>query len=166
MDSRSENISSNLQRSYKLEQMDCGEEESFECFADNLSFRCIWQQPDLDMNIINQFMEEINIYDSNEHGDYTPDVLALLSSSFPSETFSEVLPMDIEEKPNDITFVSSTPISKTSPETSSFYFLGDASPILCPQLTDFNVRLLPRRRLQMTFETEDVNENSPKSIKI
>ena len=178
-------MSSDLQSSLKLEQIDENVDmESFECFVDNFSFKCVWQQPDVDMEIINQFMEEINIYDSNEYGDHSPsDILALLSSSFPSGPFNsdEELPIDVVEKqPNDMssafsTFfnvISSTPIFKGSNELSiskrsrdelTSEFLIDASPIMRPVIS--NKRFLTRKRLQMSFESDDDNGSNKKVIR-
>lgn len=171
------NVSSNLQHSFALEQTNEEQVESFECFVDNLSFRCVWQQPDVNMHIINQFMEEINIYDSNEYGDFTPcDVLALLSSSFPSGPFNDETPHVVDEKPGDLsftsTFISSTPVLRDSNDLSGlkrrqdaldFQFLANVSPILYSKNKD--KLLLTRKRLQMSFES-DVDENTKKVIKI
>lgn len=93
------------------------EQKSIECFADNVKFTCIWKQPEVNMHIINQIMNQINIYNDNEYGDCTPsNITALISSSFPSSSTLEEINdgdnVDCEAKNNEILkFVASTPIS-------------------------------------------------------
>ncbi|CAG9797803.1 unnamed protein product [Chironomus riparius] len=92
------------------------EQTSIECFADNVKFTCIWKQPEVNMHIINQIMNQINIYNDNEYGDCTPsNITALISSSFPSSSTLEEINdgdnVDCDVKDNEIlNFVASTPI--------------------------------------------------------
>lgn len=147
--------------------MDVAEVESFECFVENLSFKCVWQQPDENLQIINQFMEEININDTNEYGDCSPsDISALLSSSFPSG------PADaIEEHSNDLslastllTIISSTPIARGPNALYIFKLFGDTSPIMCPRRRDklYRTEKFQRKRLQMNFESDKETEKNKK----
>lgn len=103
---------------------------SIECFADNVKFTCVWQQPEVNMHIINQIMNQINIFNDNDYGDCTPsNITALISSSFPSsvtlEGFNDGDNVECDEKKEDMemasTFVASTPIStiKMSDEARS-----------------------------------------------
>lgn len=113
-------------------------EKSIECFADNLKFACVWQQPEVDMHIINQIMNQINCFNDNDYGDCTPsNITALISTSFPSsvtlEGFNDgdnVAECD-DEKNNEIwsTFVASTPIStiKTTDVMKSIKDMPDCS---------------------------------------
>lgn len=94
-----------------------GEQRSIECFADNVKFKCVWQQPEVNMHIINQIMNQMNIFNDNEYGDCTPsNITALISASFPScetlEGFNDGDNVDCDKNDSEIsTFVASTPIS-------------------------------------------------------
>lgn len=79
------------------------------CFAENVKFTCVWQQPD-NIKFINQIMNQINIFHDNDYGDCTPsNITALLSASFPS---SDTLGLTEDAGENiTSTFVASTPIS-------------------------------------------------------
>lgn len=170
-----ENVSANLQSSFSVDEIEIGESASFECYADKLAFKCVWQHPDVNMHIINQFMEQINIYDSNEFGDQTPsNIMDLLSSSFPSG-FGEDLP-PVEEPPaqakpeETVTFFASTPLHKGSDCCSSakrrndkkaFQDFNDASPILSQPRQK---AVLTKKRLHMSQETEEL-EGSRKLLK-
>lgn len=163
-------LSSSITKNQHLIELEIDDVESFECFADNFSFKCVWQQSDVNLRIINQFMEEMNIYDSNEFGDYTPsDILELLSSSFPSGSFDNPIVEAGEKSSNELSFastlvtlISSTPILKGRRNMKA-KFQGDSSPILSP--TDLDRRLLPRKRLQMSFE-QDGDEDNENLIKV
>lgn len=160
----SEKVSFNLQSSFSVDQNEIGESASFECYADKLNFKCVWQHPDINMHVINQFMEQINIYDSNEYGDQTPsNIMDLLSSSFPSGVSGEA--HDDQDKPtimhhddDSLTFVSSTPLHKGTDCRSStkkrneklaFQVFNDASPILHHKRQKC---ALTQRRLEMSQE--------------
>lgn len=175
MNSNSENVSANLQSSYGVDEIEIGESASFECYADKLAFKCVWQHPDVNMQIINQFMEQINIYDSNEFGDQTPsNIMELLSSSFPSGIVEDLPAVDEQSKQKaheEVTFYSSTPLHKGSDYFSSakrkndklaFQDFNDASPILTQKVQR---KVLTKKRLQMSLELEDELENSKKIMK-
>lgn len=92
-------------------------EKSIECFADNVKFTCVWQQPEVNMHIINQVLNQINIYNDNSYSDCTPtNISELISASFPScENFEEAPDIARNAKNNDMLtgFIASTPISTT-----------------------------------------------------
>jgi hypothetical protein len=115
------------------------EQESIECFADNVKFTCVWQRPEVNMHIINQIMNQINVYHDNDYDDCTPsNITALISASFSSaEILNElsdgisIAVAAVNDDDNDddgykhgevsditASFVASTPIStiKTSGE--------------------------------------------------
>lgn len=89
--------------------------DTIECFADNIRFTCVWQQPEVNMHIINQVLNQLNIFNDYSYGDCTPtQISALISASFPScEAFDE------ENNANELqsgnmtatSFEASTPIS-------------------------------------------------------
>lgn len=149
-----------------------------------LTFKSVWQQPVAGMHTINQFMEEINIYDdTDEYGDHTPsDIMALLSSSFPSgiadsdKSMDE--PSDKPEKLNfTIFFAASTPIAQAPADRSStakkrdqevIKDFNNISPVVYSSnraLTRDN-RVLTRKRLQMSFEFDNEDSEECKSFKI
>ena len=90
-------------------------EKSIECFADNVKFTCVWQQPEVNMHIINQVLNQINIYNDNSYSDCTPtNISELISASFPSsENFEETPDIERNAKNNYMLtgFIASTPIS-------------------------------------------------------
>jgi hypothetical protein len=111
------------------------EQKSAEFLADSIKFACVWQRPEVNMHIINQIINQMNVFHDNEYGDCTPsNITALISASFPStEIFNELSAAicDDEDGNNDkisdgkkhadisditATFVASTPVStiKTS----------------------------------------------------
>lgn len=133
-----DNITINIEASFEVnfENGDV-EQKSIECFADNVKLTCVWQQPEVNMHIINQIMNQINMFHDNSFGDCTPSNLtALISASFPSMSLNELSDDDNDDgnnnHPNDVgdadligfnnitTFVASTPIStiKTSNENA------------------------------------------------
>lgn len=91
-------------------------ERSIECFADNVKFACVWQQPEVNMHIINQVLNQLTIFNDNSYGDYTTtNISALLSASFPScEAFDGDENNADESESKNVTvtsFEASTPIS-------------------------------------------------------
>lgn len=94
--------------------------KSIECFADNIKLTCVWQQPEVNMHIINQVLNQINIYDDNSYDDRTPtNISDLISASFPSSAnFGEEDMNNVSFSKNKIDsmlgFEASTPISDKS----------------------------------------------------
>jgi hypothetical protein len=176
-----ENISGNLPSGFKRESNGSNNDrqKSIECIADNLVFKCVWQKPEVNMHLVNQFMNQLNIYNDNEeYEDQTPsNISALLSSSFPSGVVSEKN-MDVEEdiEQNVPQFISSTPYAKDSSkidcssakqrsDTLAFQEFNKVSPILSPHRRKNNI-LTKRRRLQYSFELEDFNFDLERNMKM
>lgn len=175
------NISNNLPLKLKAESNgndnDNNEPKHIECIADKLEFKCVWQKPEVDMQLVNQFMNQLNIYNDNEYDDQTPSNLsALLSSSFPSGVVSEK-DMDVDEDIEYFVpqFISSTPYPKDSSkiECSSakqksdleFQEFNKVSPIYSAPRRQKNI--LTKRRLQYSFEFEEFGfERKMKLLKI
>jgi len=113
----SNNFGSCLETTPEINENSNNEQKSIECFADNVQFTCVWKQPEVNMHVINQIMNQMNIFDDNEYGDCTlSNITALISSSFPSSSTLEQINdgdnVDCEVKDNEILkFVASTPIS-------------------------------------------------------
>ncbi|KAG5676000.1 hypothetical protein PVAND_005855 [Polypedilum vanderplanki] len=77
-------------------------EESIECYADNVKFACVWQRPEVNVHIINQIINQINVFNDNEYGDCTPsNITALISASFPSIENSDELNDDAAAADDD-----------------------------------------------------------------
>lgn len=109
-----ENIALNTEKSINDSKNE-NNEKSIECFADNVKFTCVWQQPEVNMHIINQVLNQINIYNDNSYSDCTPtNISELISASFPScENFEEAPDIERNAKNNYMLtgFEASTPIS-------------------------------------------------------
>jgi hypothetical protein len=142
-------------------------EENIECFADNVEFACVWRQPEVNMHIINQFLNQLNVFNDFSYDDCTPTSLtALLSASFPS---CEVADEDEQEEAKDedlpiAGFEASTPIVKKTVNISRenvmkneeknfemkaemiLMTFNNTSPIL---FTSRNRGMFKKRRLQM-----------------
>lgn len=162
-----EYISGNFPSKFKTESSENDEPKSIECIADNIEFKCVWKKKEVNMQLVNQFMNQVNIYDDNEYGDQTPsNILALLSSSFPSGTASEKdmqVDVDNENDYGSFLFVSSTPkkdlsqidcsSAKQRNDALAFEEFNKASPIYSPMKRNKNI--LTRKRLQYSYEFED-----------
>lgn len=159
----------------KTESNDDNDElESIECIVDNFEFKCVWQKKEENMQLVNQFTNQLKI---DEHGDQTlPNISLLLSSSIPSVTQSEKdmqVDEDNENACEEFLFVSSTPHSKDSSKIycSSAKQRSDdlameefnkISPIYSPMRRNKNI--LKRKRLQFRFGFEDLGFD--KKVKI
>lgn len=145
-------------------------EKSIECFADNVKFECVWQQPEINMHIINQFLNQLNVFNDYSHDDCTPtNITALLSASFPSCEVAEEEDEKEDGEDEDLPiagFEASTPIVKKSEknvqenvaviedEKKNFEMnaemilmaFNNTSPIL---FTSRNRGMFKKRRLQM-----------------
>lgn len=103
----------NIENSFNGNNSNENNEKSIECFADNVKFTCVWQQPEVNMHIINQVMNQINIYNDNSYSDCTPtNISELISASFPScESFDEEPDIEKNAKNNVMLsgFEASTP---------------------------------------------------------
>jgi hypothetical protein len=159
-------------------------DDGVEFQAHELTFKSVWQQPVAGMQTINQFMEEINIYDdTDEYGDRTPsDIMALLSSSFPSGIADSDKSNDEPEQLNfAIFFAASTPYSvQPAKDRSStakkrdrqvIKDFNDISPVVYSSNRAFtrDNRVLTRKRLQMSFEYDENDKgecNDPKIMKL
>lgn len=153
-------------------------EKSVECIADKLEFECVWLHPEVDMHLVNQFMNQINVFDDNEYGDNTPsNISELLSASFPS---GGIVDVSMNEDEDQINLSTSTPQQKdlSDPNCSatkirqkkkrSFHseFIIDASPIL---FTSRNRQVFMRRRCRLSFDDMDdeiIVGNNLKAIKM
>lgn len=105
-------------------------EKSIECFADNLKFACVWQQPEVNMHIINQVLNQLNIFNDNSYSDCTPtNISELLSASFPScEAFESDENNEDESQSKDMTvtsFEASTPVSTIKKSNKEINGEGD-----------------------------------------
>lgn len=153
--------------SSELKKDENDEPKSIECIADKMSFKAVWQKSEVNMELVNQFMNQLNIYDDNEFGDQTPsNISALISSSFPSGDVS-FNDMDFEEfgKPQ---FISSTPHPLDSSkaeclnfDVTAFQEFNRASPIYSPRKRRI---ILTKRKLM--FSIEDIEEKNFKVLKV
>lgn len=173
----SEHIGEALEQSIRAKQNE-NKAASIECHADELKFKCVWQQPVASIQTINQFMEQINIYDdTNEFGDQTPSNLtALLSSSFPSGVGDDEKSNEDEDQLNfSVFFAASTPCVKLANERQSttrkrdrqvIKDFNDTSPVLYSSRKALtrDLRVLNRKRLQMSFNFDE--EFQGKDLKI
>lgn len=137
-------------------------EVDVECYFDKFSYSAVWVDPNVNMHVINEFLEQINIYDTNEFGDQTPsNILELLSSLFPSG-FGEGSPPAVSEQVDFISspkFVHSTPHQKWSSakrkkEKLARQEFSMASPILGSPIAkpDNSVKVLTKKKLDMSFD--------------
>jgi hypothetical protein len=149
---------SGLKAESKDEKM---ETENIECIADKMEFKVVWQQ-DVNMQLVNQFMEQLDIYDENPFENQTPsNISALISSSFPSdEKNSKEIEVESDSEEFSPQFISSTPFHKDTSKSESLKFdftafeeFNKASPIYSPPKKTRNI--LTKRRLQYSFEFED-----------
>lgn len=140
-------------------------EAEVECFFDKFSYSAVWVDPNVNMHMINEFMEQINIYDTCELGDETPSkFLELLSASFSSgfgeesmtaKKTAKTADCNNDEPTSPATFFYSTPYQKRSSakrrnESVALQEFSNTSPILCPP--EKSHKVLKKKRLEMSFE--------------
>lgn len=134
--------------------------ESIECIADKLDFKVVWQQSEINMQMVNEFMNQLDIYDEN---DQTPsNISALLSSSFPSGV-SDQEKMEVDENIKRFApqFLSSTPYPREdecqSFDITAFEEFNKASPIFNPPTR--RTIVLTKKRLHYSCEDFSVEKN-------
>lgn len=150
----------NSLREFKVENSYSG---SIENIADQLDFKVVWQQSGVDMMMVNEFMNQLDIYDEN---DQTPsNISALLSSSFPSGVSDQdKMEVDVKSERTAPQFLSSTPYSKDTMEDAcrsfditAFEEFNKASPIFNPPTR--RTIVLTKKRLHYSCEDFSVEKN-------
>jgi hypothetical protein len=139
-------------------KVDNMETEAVECIADNIEMKVVWQQ-EVNMQLVNEFMDQLDIYDDMEL--QTPsNISAMISSSFPSGDVSSKEPVSDDSEEFSPQFISSTPYRKDSSQSDSINFdfsafeeFNKASPIYCPKKP--TKYALTKKRLQYSFEFEE-----------
>jgi hypothetical protein len=48
-------------------------QENVECIVDKMEFKTVWEQPEVNMQLVNQFMNQLNISNDNEIEDQSFD---------------------------------------------------------------------------------------------
>lgn len=170
-------------------QRDQMDSKNVEFFADNLSFKCVWEEKKLDDNIlmenesmnqgnsengddvilrmVNNFMDEVDIDDDIE---YSPSVSALLAAisadAFSSGGFEEV--MSVEEEEYAFAILTSTPLQKNYEANSSsaerrhqIEAAREFNEASPIPFTSRNRQVFMKRRCRLSFSSE---ENSLQKI--
>lgn len=155
-----ENISDNLPKSFEDEAIDVDDDSSrtisIEYIADKVSFHCVWQQPEVDMQLVNEFMNGVNVDSDHEYGHFTPsnmtDLMSAISASFPSGSVNE---MDLDDATTYHEPSTSTPMQKTSSDEENakpkmnFCDFEDASPIM---FTSRQRHVFKLRKCRLSFD--------------
>jgi hypothetical protein len=143
-------------------------------FPDLAKFKCVWLRPEPNMEMINQFMDDIKVYHNESFADKSPsNISELLSSSFPSggEAIEDLV---MEAEPYDVVIPTSTPQHKhneTERESAkrrrtqqAFKEFNDASPIpFTSQYRDVFIK----RRCRLSFDDlENVENVEPYDMKM
>lgn len=167
-----ENISENLPKSFEDEAIEVDDDNSktisIEYIADKVSFHCVWQQPEVNMQLINEFMNGVNVDSDHEYGDFTPsnmsDLMSAISASFPSGSINE---MDLDDATSYYEPSTSTPMEKTSSNEASanlkmnFGDFQDASPIM---FTSRQRQVFKLRRCRLSFEDDSYDVECKRKV--
>lgn len=143
--------------------------DSLNCVVDNVMFKCVWKKESheqLDMALINQFVDELTILDETMRDFSNSDIMKFISASFPSASSFDVP----ENNGNDeeiSEIISSTPSKEVSLDSSLFQKFQATSPIQSPERHSKVVKVKARRfaffgkPLQLSFDYDIDSEDLP-----
>lgn len=167
-----ENISDKLPKSFEDEAVAVDDNKSkttsIECSIDNMAYHCVWQQPEVNMQLINEFMNGVNVDCGREYGHCTPsnmtELMTAISGSFPSGSTDEMNSDDAISYNEPST---STPIVKTSSNEENaepkmnFSDFQDTSPIM---FTSRQRQVFKMRRIRLNFDDDNSDVESKRKV--